>query len=119
MSKKHSTKRKPAAAPAAARCVIYCRTSDPGQSTVPEQERWARGVAEVRGWPVAAAVVDEGLSGDDQTRPGLARLEAVFAQNHAAGVPVARLVVWHTNRLSRSDTLDAFEVLARLRRLGL
>src|SRR5262249_14190661 len=33
--------------------------------------------------------------------------------------PVTRLIVQKTDRLSRSDTLDAFEMLARLRRVGL
>jgi DNA invertase Pin-like site-specific DNA recombinase len=111
---------KPArAAPAAERCVIYPRVSDPGQSTIKEQEQWGRRIAEASGWPVVAVIADEGLSGDDQTRPGLAKLEALFAQNHAAGCPISRLIVQKTDRLSRSDTLDAFEMLARLRRVGL
>jgi DNA invertase Pin-like site-specific DNA recombinase len=117
MSRKHSTNGN--GKPAAERCVIYCRVSEPGQSTVPEQERWGRQTAEAGGWPVAAVVTDEGLSGDDQSRPGLAKIEAIFAQNHDAGRPVTRLLVPKTDRLSRSDTLDAFELLARLRRLGL
>src|SRR5262249_48603850 len=75
--------------------------------------------AEGEGWPVAAVVVDEGLSGDDLTRPGLVELEEVFASNYSAGRPATRLLVHKTNRLSRSDTLDAFAVLARLRQYGL
>ena len=31
---------------AAERCVIYCRVSSPGQSTIPEQEKWGRAKAE-------------------------------------------------------------------------
>src|SRR5688572_20995287 len=98
------------------RSGIYCRVSDPGQSSIPDQERWGRALAEANGWTVAGVVIDEGLSGDDQTRPGLARLERLFAENHAAECPISRLIVQKTDRLSRSDTLDAFEVLARLRR---
>jgi DNA invertase Pin-like site-specific DNA recombinase len=111
MSRNHST--------TSERCVIYCRVSDPGQSTVKEQVRWGRELATSKGWPVAAVVRDEGLSGDDLTRPGLVELEKVFASNHSAGCPVTRLLVHKTNRLSRSDTLDAFAILARLRHVGL
>jgi DNA invertase Pin-like site-specific DNA recombinase len=111
MSRNHST--------SAERCVIYCRVSDPSQSTIKEQERWGRELAERNGWPVAGVVKDEGLSGDDLTRPGLVELEEVFASNHSAGCAVTRLLVHKTNRLSRSDTLDAFAVLARLRHVGL
>jgi DNA invertase Pin-like site-specific DNA recombinase len=86
---------------------------------VPEQEQWARRLAEANAWPLVAVVTDAGLSGDGQTRPGLAKLEALFAHNHAAGCPIARLLVPKTDHLSRADTLDAFELLARLRRVGL
>jgi DNA invertase Pin-like site-specific DNA recombinase len=68
---------------------------------------------------VAAVVVEEGLSGDDRGRPGLPELEETFAAHHAAGCPAVRLLVAHTDRLSRSDALDAFALLARLRDLGL
>src|SRR5262245_58516844 len=101
------------------RSAAYGRVSGPGQSSVDDQDRWARWLAEEKGWPLVAVVADDGLSGDDQDRPGLARLEAIFRDHQRAGVPITRLIVWHTDRLSRSDTLDAFEVLARLRRAGL
>jgi hypothetical protein len=55
--------------PASERCAAYCRVSDPGQSTIKEQERWGRTLAEAKGWPVAAVVVDEGLSGDEEEPP--------------------------------------------------
>ncbi len=105
--------------PPSERCAIYCRQSDPGQSTLPEQKRWGYGVAETNAWPVALYAEDDGLSGDDLTRPGLAEIEAGFLANHKAGVPITRLIVPKTDRLSRSDSLDAFETLAKLRRCGL
>jgi DNA invertase Pin-like site-specific DNA recombinase len=105
--------------PADDRCGIYCRQSDPGQSTLPDQEKWGRRVAETNAWPIAVVALDDGLSGDDLTRPGLAKIEAAWEANFKAGCPIGRLLVPKTDRLSRSDSLDAFELLARLRRWGL
>src|SRR5262245_14391266 len=101
------------------RAVGYCRVSQPGQSTIPEQRAWIERVAREKGWQLVEVITDEGWSGDDASRPGLARLERLLVEHQAAGVPIDRITVWHTDRLSRSDTLDAFETLARLRRAGL
>src|SRR5262249_1967068 len=72
-----------------------------------------------QGWPVVARVSDDGVKGDSLVRPGLTEVEAIFAREQKAGRPVSRLLVWHPDRLSRADTLDAFALLARLRERGL
>jgi site-specific DNA recombinase len=101
------------------RCVIACRTSDDRQSSIPDQDRWGRRLAESKSWPVVAVIKDEGWSGDDQSRPGLAELYEVFRANHAAGCPIRVLLVWHTNRLSRDDVIAVFAILHQLRLFGL
>jgi hypothetical protein len=57
------------------RGIIYARVSDPGQSSVPEQEAWGRKLAEDNGWTVVGVIHDEGISGDQHDRPGLVDLE--------------------------------------------
>jgi DNA invertase Pin-like site-specific DNA recombinase len=93
------------------RVVAYPRVSSPGQSTIPEQEEWARHLARERGWPLVAVVPDEGTSGDAPDR-----LDAVLdlmVQHRRGGCPIDGLLVEY------GDSLDTGELLAPLRREGL
>jgi hypothetical protein len=67
---------------------------------------------------VVAVEHDEGESGDDLERPGLLRSLAIVEGAHRAGRPIRVVLVDKSDRLSRADSLDTGELLARLRRWG-
>lgn len=104
---------------------VYARVSHASQGSIPGQINWAKGYGKANDFSIVwdggagRPFYDDGLSGDDSNRPGLARLVALFRERHAAGRPLRRLIVWHLNRISRSDALDTFALYAELRRYGL
>src|SRR5690242_12714418 len=108
MSSEHSTD-------ARERCIIYARVSDPKQSGASSQLTNAQRLVRQHDLDVAAVVEDDGLSGDDLDRAGLSEVLAVLDREHKAGRPVSWLLIDQSDRLSRADSLDTSEVLARMR----
>lgn len=100
------------------RCINYLRVSDPTQSGNQAQQDNLRRLARANSLEVAAEIFDEGESGDDLARPGLAEVLAALERAQRQGQPVAWLLVDHSDRLSRADSIDTGEMLARMRRLG-
>jgi DNA invertase Pin-like site-specific DNA recombinase len=98
--------------------VVYARKStDRQEASVREQQQWAARAAEVNKVQVAAEFADEGVSGSEiAARDGLQQLIR-FVEGRTAD-PIRVVVCWSIDRLSRSDTLETFEVLSRLRRAG-
>jgi DNA invertase Pin-like site-specific DNA recombinase len=105
--------------PDGAWAVIYCRVSDPSQSGIPAQHAWAVRTAAKLRLTVAADLQDEGVEGDNLDRDGLVALEDAFRRAHATGKPIICLLIDQADRLSRADSIDTSEMLARLRRHGL
>src|SRR5262245_30019589 len=98
--------------------ITYTRGSDDKQAGGSSQLANLRRLARLHGVEVVAEVEDDGLSGDDLTRAGLANVMARLEQGTAAGRPVTWLFVDQSDRLSRADSLDTSAVLARMRLLG-
>jgi len=97
---------------AAGRAISYARVStseqaESGLSVMAQQSQTAAAIAE-RGWQLADAVVDDGVSGTvpPHRRPALARALATLASAQADALVVSRL-----DRLGR-DVADLLDVLA-------
>jgi site-specific DNA recombinase len=99
-------------------CLIYSRVSDPKQSGGSSQVTNARHLARVHALDVLAEVEDDGLSGDDLDRPGLADVLDRLGRAHRQKRPIAWVVVDQADRLSRADSLETSELLLKMRRLG-
>jgi site-specific DNA recombinase len=99
--------------------VLYGRKStDRQEASVREQLEWGRRTADLRAVQLAAQFTDEGVSGSEiARRDGLQQLIR-FIESRTATDPVRVIVCWSIDRLSRSDTLETFEVLSRVRRAG-
>jgi site-specific DNA recombinase len=85
--------------------AIYLRVSTDEQAEkfgLDVQNEKCRAMATVKGWPVAAAFVDEGISGtvDEKERPGLAALIAA-----AEAGQIKALIVAALDRLGRKTRL--------------
>src|SRR5262245_33921480 len=100
------------------RALIYTRASDDKQSGGSSQLTTARHLARFHALDVDAEVEDDGLSGDDLDRPGLADVLARLDRAHRAKRPIAWVVVDQADRLSRADSLETSELLLKMRRLG-
>lgn len=100
------------------RCLIYLRTSDPTQSGDDSQLINARRLARTHQLEIVAEIEDEGESGDDMERPGLLEVLAILERERRRGDPIAWLLIDHSDRLSRADSLETSELLAKMRRFG-
>jgi DNA invertase Pin-like site-specific DNA recombinase len=98
--------------------VIYGRVSDEQQSGHHSQLTNLRALARELAVRVVQEVIDEGESGDDLERPGLLEVCAIYERAHQSSRPIPWLLVDHSDRLSRADSIDTNELLARLRRWG-
>jgi hypothetical protein len=115
MSTNHPTTSAPSREPA----IILTRTSDPKQSGGSSQLTNCRRLGAQHDVLVVAEVDDEGVSGDDLEREGIIETLALLQQEHKAGRPVRWLITDQSDRLSRADSIDTSEVLAKMRRLGI
>lgn len=97
--------------------ALYLRVSTEEQVSnlsLDVQEQGCRAYCERQGWPVAAVFREEGASAKTMERPGLKRLLASVGRK---GSPIARVVVYRVDRLSRN--IDDFHVLRHeFRKLG-
>jgi DNA invertase Pin-like site-specific DNA recombinase len=93
--------------------IGYMRASKDGTGLGIEAQREAlRAEAERRGWPEPRWIVDNGASGGNTRRAGLAEAREALAAREVAGLMVAKM-----DRLSRS-TLDFAGMLADAEREG-
>jgi DNA invertase Pin-like site-specific DNA recombinase len=111
MSSDHPTTSRP-------RCIIYTRVSDEKQSGASSQLTTTRRIVRDNNLDVVAEVEDDGLSGDDMARAGLGEVMTTLEREYRLRRPVRWIVIDQSDRLSRADSLDTSEVLARMRRLG-
>ncbi|MCH8339289.1 MAG: recombinase family protein [Chloroflexi bacterium] len=86
------------------RCVIYTRVSSKGQAaggktSLADQERSCRILADERGWQVLEVVQDK-LTGTNADRPGLTRVRKLVETGE-----VNHVVVWDTGRFMRDLNL--------------
>src|SRR5262245_54281243 len=100
----------PAPHSTAARAVGYARVSDDRQSTLPHQKCWIAEAAGRAGLDVVEVVEDDGLSGDDPGRPGLAAVERALARAKERGRPVTVLLAEYADRVSRANSRRTFAV---------
>src|SRR5262249_57227594 len=94
------------------------RVSDDRQSTIPDQRAWIEQAAKHQGYELVATVEDDGLSGDDLSRPGLLELERVLKSAREQGRAVTAVLAEYGDRLSRGDSLETFGMLRDWRRQG-
>jgi site-specific DNA recombinase len=96
------------------RAVAYYRMStDRQEASVPQQREWARRAADAHGVAVVAEFQDDGVSGSEiDKRRGLAALLSYCER--PPGAPVAAVVVWDPDRLSRADSIRTAAVVCRL-----
>jgi DNA invertase Pin-like site-specific DNA recombinase len=115
MSKEHSIK----AAAAALRVADYARVSDDDQTSIPEQNEWARSVAISQGLGLVRSFADHGIPGSefDHRLELQALLDFVKAEFYA-GRRVDAVIVWDINRLSRDDSGGLWKILNELRDHG-
>src|SRR5262245_48254284 len=98
--------------------IILTRVSDSKQSGASSQLAGCRRLAGLHGIGVVAEVNDDGVSGDDLEREGVVETLALLQKAHRAGAPIGWLITDQSDRLSRADSIDTSEVLAKMRRLG-
>lgn len=98
--------------------LIILRVSDEVQSGDNAQLLNLRALGKTLSVNVIDEIRDEGESGDDLTRPGIAAIESHVERGRRRGRSVVWLLVDKSDRLSRADSLDTNELLARLRRGG-
>ncbi len=100
----------------AARVILYARASSEKQKdknlSVSAQVRAMRGFARQQGWTVARVIEDDGFSGRDRSRPGLAKALAILESDE-----IDMLVVWKLDRLARDTVLSA-AIRVRLQKAG-
>lgn len=100
------------------RGIILTRVSDPKQSGASSQLTGCRRLSSLYGVQVVGEVNDDGISGDDLEREGILETLALLQKAHKDGAPIGWLITDQSDRLSRADSLDTSEVLAKMRRLG-
>lgn len=101
------------------KAIGYCRFSDPSQDSNQQQSEWIRATAKANGLELVAIHSDDGISGDDRTRPGLASLLLDLQRHQQARTPIAVLLTAATDRFSRGDSIDTFGTLRDMRDAGL
>jgi DNA invertase Pin-like site-specific DNA recombinase len=96
--------------------VAYYRMSTAQQeASIPEQRDWAGRAAGAEGVALLAEFQDDGIAGSEiSLRSGLAELLAFCESRAAEERPVAAVVVWDGDRLSRADSIKTAVVLDRL-----
>jgi DNA invertase Pin-like site-specific DNA recombinase len=101
------------------RAAAYGRSSDDKQDASCGQQRlWAAGKAAALGLELVAQEEDEGVPGDRLDRPGLERLFAKLERHQKARRPVAVLLAFDQDRLSRATSWATGAIMERLMRLG-
>jgi site-specific DNA recombinase len=102
------------------RAAFYGRKSneDDGDS-IEQQRQWAGATAARDGAELLQEFADQSVSGWDTARRDEFRRMLVYCQEqHQRGRPVEAIYCWHTNRFSRSDSLDTAHFLHEFRKAG-
>src|SRR5262245_40167100 len=85
------------------------------QASIPEQKDWAARAVSQHGVEIVAEFQDDAIAGSEvERRPGLSALLAYCEQRATAEEPLAAVVVWDGDRLSRADSIRTAVVLDRL-----
>jgi DNA invertase Pin-like site-specific DNA recombinase len=101
------------------RAGAYARSSDDKQETSCLQQReWARRKAAALNLDLVVQEEDEGIPGDRLDRPGLERLFAKLERHQKARMPVAVLLLFDQDRLSRATSWATGAIMDKLVRLG-
>jgi len=98
--------------------ILLLRVSDDRQSGHEAQTENVRRLARVHNVRIVEEVFDEGESGDNLGRPGIERVEEITQRHHRQGTPVRWIFADKSDRVSRADSIDTYELLAGLRRDG-
>jgi DNA invertase Pin-like site-specific DNA recombinase len=97
----------------------YYRSSDDKQETSCDQQReWAQRKAAALHLDLVAQEEDDGIPGDRLDRPGLERLFAKLERHQKARQPVAVLLAFDQDRLSRATSWATGAIMDKLVRLG-
>lgn len=102
------------------RAVTYYRKSneDDGQS-IDQQRAWAVEAAEREGIIILREFADQSVAGwNNAKRSDFHNMLAYCQEQHRLGNPVEAIVCWHTNRLSRADSLESARYLHEFRQVG-
>src|SRR5689334_20364019 len=102
------------------RAVAYYRKSneDDGDS-IEQQKQWAAATAARDGAELLQEFKDQAVSGwDTARRDDFRRMLAYCQEQHRRGHHVEAVYCWHTNRFSRSDSLETAHFLHEFREAG-
>jgi site-specific DNA recombinase len=101
--------------------VAYFRMSDIGQeASIPEQRGWATTVARKEKAAIVRTFEDPAIPGSEiERRPGLMEMVEFCEQRFKDGRPIAILIVWDLDRLSRASSIRTCAMLDRLQQAGI
>jgi DNA invertase Pin-like site-specific DNA recombinase len=101
------------------RGIAYYRVSDPKQTSIPDQRRWANRAAPQEGVELVREFQDHGTAGDVLgAREGLQDVLAFCLRQAELGTPIQVIVLWDGDRLSRADSFATAAFLAPLMQAG-
>jgi DNA invertase Pin-like site-specific DNA recombinase len=102
------------------RAVAYYRKSndDDGQS-IDQQREWAVATAGRDDARLLREFADQSVAGwDNANRSDYHQMLVYCQEQHALGNPVDAVYAWHTNRLSRADSIETNHYLHEFRKAG-
>ncbi len=107
--------------PTTDRSVGYGRCStDKQEESVPEQSAWIVNIARAMSLELPRPPFeDDGVVGDEMSRPGLDALLAYLEAEFYGGRQIGTLIVWNLERLSRGTSLRTSALLCRMADCGI
>lgn len=95
------------------------RSTEKQDASLGDQRSWAVSACAAARIRIVAEFEDDGIPGDEiLRRQGLQDLFAFIEAEQHAGRPIACLIVWDLDRLSRADSVKTAVILDRLREAG-
>jgi DNA invertase Pin-like site-specific DNA recombinase len=102
------------------RGVFYARKSnDDGTDSVEQQDEWARSAAAKENIELLASCTDQGVRGQDTAkRKDFAAMLRFCQEQYRKELPIDVIVLWHSNRFSRADSVETGWFIQEFRKVG-
>jgi hypothetical protein len=106
--------------PATIRGAAYYRKSDDDDgNSIGQQKEWAHATAAADNVCLLREFADQSVAGWDTAKRGdFHEMLTYCREQHRLGNPIDAVLCWHTNRFSRSDSLETSSFLHEFRKAG-